>query len=130
MPDNQDFLSWGKGGVPHMKLPGGQVGHLMSSYRNGSYSVRPPMYQVWLLQDDCTPVNFINHIISKFFYKTEEDVQKIMHKMSQEGQAMCGIFTRETAESKVIQVTEFSRSHAFPLKCIMRKEQSYVIKKS
>lgn len=85
-------------------------------------SRRPSLYKVILLNDDFTPMDFVILVLKKFFSKSEVDATQIMLAVHQEGSGLAGIFPFETAETKVLQVNEFSRRHSFPLKCIMEKE--------
>ena len=91
---------------------------------------RPLMYQVWLFNDDYTPMDFVVFVLEKIFHKTAEEATAMMLTVHNEGQAVCGSFTREVAETKVIQVIDFARTNEYPLKCVMSKDQEHVIKKS
>jgi len=83
---------------------------------------KPPMYQVILLNDDFTPMDFVVHIIRQYFHKSESEATHIMLSVHQQGRGLCGIYPRELAESKVAQVRQISRSNNYPLACIMRKD--------
>jgi len=79
------------------------------------------MYQVMLLNDDFTPMDFVVDILSQYFQKSEPDATRIMLAVHHEGQGICGIYSFEIAESKMNLVRQTSRDHGHPLKCIMEK---------
>lgn len=83
---------------------------------------KPSMYKVLLLNDDYTPMEFVVHILERFFSKGTEEANRIMRHVHRRGVGVCGIFTYEIAESKVNQVMEFSRRHQHPLQCTLEKE--------
>ena len=83
---------------------------------------RPNLYRVLLLNDDYTPMEFVVHVLERFFNKDHESAQRIMMHVHQHGIGECGIFTYEVAETKVTQVMDFSRKHQHPLQCIMEKK--------
>ncbi len=83
---------------------------------------KPSMYKVLLLNDDYTPMEFVVHILEKFFAKSREDAVEVMLHVHRHGVGICGVFTYEVAETKVAQVIEFSRRHQHPLQCTMEKE--------
>jgi ATP-dependent Clp protease adaptor protein ClpS len=80
---------------------------------------RPPMYQVILLNDDFTPMEFVVHVLEKFFRMDREKATRIMFRVHTQGRGLCGTFVREIAETKVAQVNEYSRSNNHPLLCTM-----------
>lgn len=82
---------------------------------------RPPLYQVVLLNDDYTPMEFVVEVLESYFNLDRERATQIMLHVHTRGKGVCGVFTREVAESKVTQVNEFSRSHQHPLLCTMEK---------
>lgn len=82
---------------------------------------RPSMYRVLLLNDDYTPMEFVVHILERFFNKNREEATHIMLHVHQNGVGECGIFTFEVAETKVTQVMDFARRHQHPLQCVMEK---------
>jgi len=83
---------------------------------------RPSLYRVLLLNDDYTPMEFVVHVVEKFFNKSQEDAYQIMMHVHQNGVGECGIFTYEVAETKVTQVMDFARKHQHPLQCVMEKK--------
>jgi ATP-dependent Clp protease adaptor protein ClpS len=83
---------------------------------------KPSLYKVLLLNDDYTPMEFVVHILEKFFSKNREDAVEVMLHVHRHGVGICGVFTYEVAETKVAQVIEFARRHQHPLQCTMEKE--------
>jgi ATP-dependent Clp protease adaptor protein ClpS len=83
---------------------------------------RPNLYRVLILNDDYTPMEFVVHVIERFFNKDVETATKIMLHVHQHGIGECGIFTYEVAETKVTQVMDFARKHQHPLQCVMEKK--------
>ena len=83
--------------------------------------LRPPLYQVVLLNDDFTPMDFVIVVLETFFSMTRELATQVMLHVHTRGKGVCGVFTREVAETKVTQVNEFSRSHQHPLLCTLEK---------
>jgi ATP-dependent Clp protease adaptor protein ClpS len=83
---------------------------------------RPNMYRVLLLNDDYTPMEFVVHVLERFFNKDRETATRIMLHVHQNGIGECGVFTYEVAETKVTQVMDFSRKHQHPLQCVMEKK--------
>ncbi len=83
---------------------------------------RPSLYKVLLLNDDYTPMEFVVHVLERFFNKNREEATRIMWHVHQKGVGVCGVFTFEVAETKVTQVTEFARQNQHPLQCTMEKE--------
>jgi ATP-dependent Clp protease adaptor protein ClpS len=83
---------------------------------------RPSLYKVLLLNDDYTPMDFVVYILERFFNKPSEEANRIMMHVHQKGVGICGVYTYEVAETKVAQVTNFSRQHQHPLQCTMEKE--------
>ena len=83
---------------------------------------RPPMYKVLLLNDDFTPMEFVVHILEKFFSMERHKATRVMLAVHTEGRGVCGTYTRDIAETKVTQVNEYSRKHQHPLMCTMEAE--------
>ena len=83
---------------------------------------RPSLYKVLLLNDDFTPMEFVVHVLERFFNKSREEATRIMLHVHHKGVGVCGVFTLEVAETKVAQVMDFARRHQHPLKCTMAKE--------
>ena len=83
---------------------------------------KPSLYKVLILNDDYTPMEFVVHILERFFNKNREAAVQVMLHVHRHGVGICGVFTYEVAETKVAQVIEFSRRHQHPLQCTMEKE--------
>ncbi|MGA8970905.1 MAG: ATP-dependent Clp protease adapter ClpS, partial [Pseudolabrys sp.] len=83
---------------------------------------RPNMYRVLILNDDYTPMEFVVHVLERFFGKDHEAATRIMLHVHHHGIGECGIFTYEVAETKVTQVMDFARKHQHPLQCVMEKK--------
>ena len=82
---------------------------------------RPPLYTVLLMNDDYTPMDFVIEVLMGFFSMDEEKATQVMLHVHTRGRGVCGVYTREVAESKVSQVNDFARMHQHPLLCTMEK---------
>lgn len=82
---------------------------------------RPPLYKVILLNDDYTPMDFVIHILESFFGMGREQATQVMLEVHTRGVGVCGVFTRDVAETKVAQVNDSSRENQHPLKCTMEE---------
>lgn len=82
---------------------------------------RPPLYKVILLNDDYTPMEFVVHILENFFHMDREKATQVMLHVHTRGMGVCGVFTRDVAETKVSQVNEHSRANQHPLLCDMEE---------
>ena len=82
----------------------------------------PSPYKVLMLNDDYTPMEFVVHILERFFGKDHEAATRIMLHVHHHGIGECGIYTYEVAETKVTQVMDFARKHQHPLQCVMEKK--------
>jgi ATP-dependent Clp protease adaptor protein ClpS len=82
---------------------------------------RPPLFQVVLLNDDFTPMDFVIEVLRGFFSMDQERAVQVMLHVHTRGKGVCGVFTREVAETKVTQVNEYARGHQHPLLCTMEK---------
>lgn len=83
---------------------------------------RPSLYKVLLLNDDYTPMEFVVHILERYFHKNRDEATGIMLSVHHEGVGVCGVYTYEVAETKVLQVMESARQHQHPLQCVMERE--------
>ena len=81
----------------------------------------PPMYQVLLLNDDYTPMEFVVLVLQKFFGMTRERATQVMLKVHREGIGVCGVYPRDVATTKVQQVASYARKHQHPLQCVMEE---------
>lgn len=78
---------------------------------------KPTLYQVILLNDDFTPMDFVIDVLQLFFYMDVEKATRIMLNIHTKGKGVCGIFTKDVAETKAMQVNSFSRENEHPLMC-------------
>jgi len=81
----------------------------------------PPMYRVVLLNDDFTPMEFVVEVLQMFFGMDHDRATQVMLHVHTRGKGVCGVFTFEIAETKVVQVNEYSRQHDHPLKCTLER---------
>ena len=87
-----------------------------------SKTKKPSLYKVLLLNDDYTPMEFVIHVLERFFAKQHDEAVEIMLHVHKLGVGICGVYTFEVAETKVTQVIELARRHQHPLQCTMEKE--------
>ena len=81
----------------------------------------PPFYAVVLLNDDFTPMDFVIHVLQKFFAMDQERATQIMLKVHHEGRGVCGAYPRDLAATKVAQVVAYARENQHPLACVMEE---------
>ncbi len=79
----------------------------------------PPMYQVVLLNDDYTPMEFVVDVLQRFFGKNQDEATRIMLQVHHEGKGVCGIYPHDIAASRIAQVSRYARSRQHPLQCAM-----------
>src|SRR5687767_3840045 len=82
---------------------------------------KPPLFQVLLLNDDYTPMDFVVAVLQTFFAMSREQATQVMLKVHREGMGVCGVYPKDVAASKVEQVMAFSRKHQHPLQCTMEE---------
>lgn len=82
---------------------------------------RPSLYKVLLLNDDYTPMDFVVMILEQFFAKSTEDATQIMLDVHHRGAGICGLYSRDVAETKALQVIEQARLNQHPLQCRVEK---------
>lgn len=82
---------------------------------------QPPLYKVVLHNDDYTPMEFVVNLLEQLFGMTREKATQVMLHVHTRGKGVCGVFTREVAETKVAQVNEYSRQNQHPLLCAMEE---------
>lgn len=80
---------------------------------------KPTMYQVILLNDDFTPMQFVVTVLEHFFGLSEQSATQIMFQIHNQGKGVCGIYTYDIAETKVALVSDYARQHEYPLLCDM-----------
>ncbi len=83
---------------------------------------KPSMYRVLLLNDDYSPMEFVVHVLERFFHKNAAEATRIMLHVHQNGVGECGVYTYEVAETKVVQVMDLAKQHQHPLQCVMEKK--------
>jgi len=98
-----------------------QQGHGLMVEEAQPRTKRPPLYQVVLLNDDFTPMEFVVDVLEHIFAMDRTTATRVMLEVHTRGKGICGVFTYEIAETKVAQVNEFSRQNEHPLKCTMEK---------
>jgi ATP-dependent Clp protease adaptor protein ClpS len=103
------------------RVGGGNGGNIGVVVKPKQKTKKPSMYKVIMLNDDYTPMEFVIHVLERFFSKNREEATKIMLHVHQRGVGVCGTFTYEIAETKVTQVMDFARQHQHPLQCTVEK---------
>ena len=83
---------------------------------------KPSMYKVLMLNDDYTPMEFVVHVLERFFQKSRDEATRIMLHVHRRGVGVCGVFTYEVAETKVTQVMDLARQNQHPLQCTIEKD--------
>ena len=84
--------------------------------------MEPKQYKVLLLNDDYTSMDFVVEVLMNIFHKNYQEAEKVMLEIHQKDRGLCGIFTYEIAETKVMQVGRLAREQGFPLKATMEEE--------
>lgn len=79
----------------------------------------PHLYRVYVLNDDYTPMDFVVELLMRYFLMDRDVATEVMLNIHQKGKANCGLYTREIAETKVVQVNEYARRNEYPLLCRM-----------
>lgn len=82
----------------------------------------PALYKVFLLNDDYTIMDFVVHVLETVFGKAPAEATQIMLHVHKKGMGLCGVYTRDIAETKTVRVHELAREHGYPLQCMMEKE--------
>lgn len=90
--------------------------------RTKTQTKKPSMYRVLLLNDDYTPMEFVVHVLERFFQKNRDEATRIMLHVHRRGVGVCGVFTYELAETKVTQVMDLARQNQHPLQCTIEKD--------
>jgi ATP-dependent Clp protease adaptor protein ClpS len=85
---------------------------------------KPSMYKVLMLNDDYTPMDFVVHVLERFFGKSVEEATRIMLHVHHRGVGVAGVYTYEVAETKVNQVMDLARQQQHPLQCTIEKDGS------
>ncbi|AOU98105.1 ATP-dependent Clp protease adapter ClpS [Acidihalobacter yilgarnensis] len=82
---------------------------------------QPPLYKVVILNDDYTPMEFVVEVLEVFFSMDREKATRVMLHVHTRGRGVCGVFTRDIAETKVAQVNDYARDHQHPLLCTLEE---------
>jgi len=82
---------------------------------------KPKLFQVLLLNDDYTTMEFVVEVLRRFFGKSNDAAHALMLKIHIEGEAVCGVYSHDVAQTKVSQVIDFSRKNDQPLMCVIRE---------
>ena len=104
--------------APAIKPDNGNGGESVVLERRPQKTKPPQMYQVVLLNDDYTPMEFVVVVIQEFFNKDRETATQIMLKIHLDGKGICGVYSRDVAATKVEQVQEAARQAGHPLQCV------------
>ena len=105
--------------VSAQRTPGNATGVMT---RTRAKTQRPPLYKVMLLNDDYTPMDFVVHVLERFFGIGRPQAVDIMMTVHRKGLAVVGVFSFEIAETKVTQVMDYARRNQHPLQCTMERE--------
>ena len=84
---------------------------------------RPPLYKVLLLNDDYTPMEFVVEVLESYFHMDQEKATQVMLHVHTRGMGVCGVFSKDIAETKVTQVNDYSRANQHPLLCTMEEAE-------
>jgi len=98
-----------------------QPGHSLVVEEAEPLVKKPPLYQVVLLNDDYTPMEFVVDVLERIFGLDRTQATRIMLEVHTRGKGVCGVYTFEIAETKVAQVTTYARQHQHPLLCTMEE---------
>ena len=101
---------------------GGGRGDTGIATKTRTKTKKPSMYKVLLLNDDYTPMEFVVHVLQKFFHKGPEDAARIMLHVHQNGVGICGVYPFDVAETKVTQVIDYARQSEHPLQATLEKD--------
>lgn len=102
-------------------IGGREAGHSLVVEESTPRLARPPRYQVLLLNDDYTPMEFVVDVLQTIFGMDRTNATRVMLEVHMKGKGVCGVYTFEIAETKVAQVTAYARQHQHPLLCTMEE---------
>jgi ATP-dependent Clp protease adaptor protein ClpS len=104
--------------TPPTQLPDRDDGGSVVLERRTQKTKPPQMYQVVMLNDDYTPMEFVVVVIQEFFGKDLEAATQIMLKIHLDGKGVCGVYSKDVAATKVDQVLDAANKAGHPLKCV------------
>ncbi len=90
--------------------------------KTGQETKKPSLYRVFLLNDDYTTMDFVVEVLRSIFQKSLIEATQIMLHVHKKGLGLCGVYTRDIAETKIAAVHDLARGKGFPLMCVMEKE--------
>ncbi len=111
-----------EGATPPGNTPGDTTPNTGVVVKTRPRTKKPAMYKVLMLNDDYTPMEFVVHVLERFFQKNREEATRIMLHVHRRGVGVCGVYTYEVAETKVTQVMDLARQNQHPLQCTIEKE--------
>lgn len=120
---NNDFLKWVMQG-PNKHGAIDDDGETGLATKTRPKVKKPSMYKVLMLNDDYTPMEFVVHVLQRYFNLSSEQATEIMLNVHHRGVGVCGVFTYEIAETKVSQVMDLARKNQHPLQCTIEKDGS------
>ncbi|WP_028115264.1 ATP-dependent Clp protease adapter ClpS [Ferrimonas senticii] len=94
-----------------------QLDDILEQERQEQRVAPPKLYKVVLNNDDYTPMEFVVEVLTKFFSLSTEKATEVMLTVHYKGKGICGVFTRDIAETKAAQVNDYAREHQHPLLC-------------
>jgi ATP-dependent Clp protease adaptor protein ClpS len=107
-----------KNPTPKVQLPDRDDGNSVVLERRTQRTKPPQMFQVLMLNDDFTPMEFVVMVLQEFFSKDRESATQIMLKIHLDGKGVCGVYSKDVAATKVYQVLEAARKSGHPLQCV------------
>ena len=107
-----------KNPTPKVQLPDRDDGNSVVLERRTQRTKPPQMFQVLMLNDDFTPMEFVVMVLQEFFSKDRESATQIMLKIHLDGKGVCGVYSKDVAVTKVDQVLEAARNSGHPLQCV------------
>ncbi len=118
MSDDSNKDNGGNGGTGN----GGETPNTGVVVKARPKTRKPAMYKVLMLNDDYTPMEFVVHVLERFFQKNRDEATRVMLQVHRRGVGVCGLFTYEVAETKVTQVMDLARQNQHPLQCTIEKD--------
>ena len=107
-----------KNPTPKVQLPDRDDGNSVVLERRTQRTKPPQMFQVLMLNDDFTPMEFVVMVLQEFFSKDRESASQIMLKIHLDGKGVCGVYSKDVAATKVDQVLDAARKSGHPLQCV------------